>query len=285
MNPSVVTLEDALVECGWETDPHAPGCYRLQAKGSWARLQRTSLRHGWVTLAGEVEQKAQSPLVLNAGIPGPWKFVSLPDGSTRLRVDFPRLLEAVPHDDSPFTFSLNHTFDRPAVCEWARDLTAWLAGSPKPDAATGPFSAADIAAELDRRGWPATAEGDQVRLTVALPRVFRDALLQRTETGGARLRATLADLTGATQLSPRAALSLALEANNRLCLVRFSAVGEPGSESLIAEVHLGRARIPGPLLDAALESLRTAVGLCARELAALQNPGLAQLVLAANAAA
>ena len=77
---------------------------------------------------------------------------------------------------------------------------------------------------------------------------------------------------------------LARAANARLPLVRL-AIDEPNQPTVLrAEVHLGSVPILGAWLTVAVEVISTAVALVARELEALRDPELAQLVLAAPAA-
>ena len=96
---------------------------------------------------------------------------------------------------------------------------------------------------------------------------------------GTRVWAELARLADWPDLPRRAALELAQAANERLHLVRLAMLEQSPAETLIAELCIGSARVPGIWLTVALECVQAAVSMCARETAALRDPNLAELIL------
>ena len=84
-------------------------------------------------------------------------------------------------------------------------------------------------------------------------------------------------------MSACAMLLFAQEANARLPLVRMAITEHSASHLLRAEVSFGTALASGSLLLHALQALEAAAGHTARELEALRNVELAQLLLRAAA--
>jgi hypothetical protein len=163
---------------------------------------------------------------------------------------------------------------RKPLAAWVSDLSAVADGEP---IAEQPFDAAEVTAALEKDGWPAVDADGGVRVSVPLPGLFRQITLH-----GPRLQCELLDLEGTEDECRRAALHLAAVANDRLRLARFALL-PPGR--LVAGVHLGSLGVSGAWLGGALEALRAAVAMTAREFAALRGDReLAGLVLAAAAA-
>ena len=160
---------------------------------------------------------------------------------------------------------------------WVRLLTALVGGDAPAEAP--PWKPEELAPLLEANGWAASAGEGAVRVSVALPGLFRQILVA----AGTRLRCELVDLHGWPAVSRRAALALAAAANDRLTLARFTVEGREAAETLAAEIDLASLPVPGPWLDVALEAMHTAVGLTARELSALRDPELAHWTLTAAA--
>jgi hypothetical protein len=142
------------------------------------------------------------------------------------------------------------------------------------------FNPAAMLEEIKRLGWVGSVDEGQLNVHINTPGVFRKVRVE-SGTGGIRIVADLADLTGYSKPCLQAALRLAHEANARLPLVRMSTDDEHAPHVVRAEVSWGAASIPGAWLSTALEVVEGAIALSAREMAALRDPELAQLVLAA----
>lgn len=290
LSKSAATVEEALESYGWKQTPGKPNRFALPTPSGAVIIRRQIVSTDWTQYT--IRAKATKPsepslLEANAKLPGPWKFVIDEEKEIAFRADVPRsvLTGRYEHD---FTLSPTNETRLNPLETWVDDLSAF-AGACRKDAngvAKNAFSAYDVAASLDRQAWAATAEGDGVRITITLPRLFKQVFVVREE-GGTRLWTDLVGLQDWSDECRQAALSFAEQANHRLPLVRMALIAGEGNgpaNKLRAEVHLGNVRVPGVWLDAALESLRSAVALCARELPALRDCELANVTLAAHAA-
>lgn len=283
-----VTAEEALRQYGWKQAVNHHNRFVLLGRNGPMRMRRSHVDRNWTffTIGGRSVQPVGTTLLhANAGLPGPWKFVAGPFGAPLLRADFPRILEIDGADDC----GDRPLFDRqPSPVEaWVNDLSDFMAlgNSQREPAKESAATTAEIATYLEQRGWAAAADGDVTRVMVTLPNACRHILVEDAGRECPRIRAEMLDLAGWPAVCRRAAWELALTANTRLPLVRFSITGTDETEKLQAEVRLGTApRLPGVWLETAVESLRNAVAQCTRELAALREPELAHLVLAGQSA-
>jgi hypothetical protein len=121
-------------------------------------------------------------------------------------------------------------------------------------------------------------EDGRVFVHISRANLFKQVAVDQNGRGGV-VSVELADWDALPDESKHAAWKLAHAANARLPLVRFSIDAEAHPRRLSAEVHFGRALIPGAWLTTALEAVETAVALTAQEFSALRDPELARLVL------
>jgi hypothetical protein len=211
----------------------------------------------------------------NAALPGPCKFIRRPEGTVVCRADLPRAVlggEEIPDDEAG---------SNPAAV-WVAALTAMLGGEP----VTAPALVAppaEIAALLEANGWVVAAADGVVRISIALPGLFRQTVLDTRSPGATRCWCELVDLKDWPDVCRTAALALAGAANDRLVLTRFALERRAEAEPLFAEINLASLPVPGAWLDVALEAMHTAIALTARELSALRDPELAQWALTASA--
>jgi hypothetical protein len=270
---------ELLARHGWKAGRDRPSRWRRTTPAGPAVLWADPAAGGWEewSLQGGAVPAAADLLAANARLPGPGKLVRSAQGGCLCRFDLPRdLADAGAPADLP---EGGHPLD-----SWLRDVTAVAGGSPAEPVQPGEAPDA-LAARLEKAGWAAAAAEGKVRLSISLPGLFRQAVLDGWQPAGTRLWCELADLAGAAEPCRQAVLRLAGEANGRLRLVRFALVPAGAAEVLAAEVNLGSAGVPGPWLEWALEALHTAVVLTARELSALRgDPELARWFLAATAA-
>ena len=131
-----------------------------------------------------------------------------------------------------------------------------------------------------------TLDGQRLLVHLTLPGLYQEIRVERCGSGHLLVAASLAGLAGLSAESRRAIDALAAEANARLPLVRYAVAAESQEQTLRAEVCLSSdcALVPGGWLATAVEVVEAAVTLSAREMQALRDPELANLVLAANAA-
>jgi hypothetical protein len=222
---------------------------------------------------------ASDRLRRNARLPGLCKFVAGRGAASVCRFDLPvELLRSVEEADP----AGGPPGARHPLQAWAEGVSAAASGRrPKPIQADG--SAASLAAALEKNGWPVSA-AEEVRVSVSLPGLFRQILIEPCGSSATRLSCELADISSWPQACRSAALLVAGAANDRLRLARFALVAVEQTEKLFLEVNLTPAPIPGVWLDAALEAMHAAIRLTARELTALRDPELAKWTLAATAA-
>lgn len=274
------TVEECAREWGWKNPPGRSNRFALITPFGPVRLRRTLVSGGWAhwhIRGGKTNPASESHLLDNSRLRGPWKFVRTANGLVQFRADFPLDILA---DSGDFDF----TGDRvPPAQTWVDDLSAYVMGDGRRHENRPLGPPRDLAGWLEARGWTAAAEGNSTRVTITLPRIFRQVRIEPMD-AGTRLRAELVNLRGWPDECRGAALALAERANERLHLVRLALDESSEGEPLVAELHLGSLQVPGEWLTAALAGLRTAVALCARELPALRDPELAHLCLAAKSA-
>ncbi|MBI3469184.1 MAG: hypothetical protein HY000_39780 [Planctomycetes bacterium] len=238
----------------------------------------------WFANGGAVPRSCAAALLADhARWPAPCKLVRLPDGSVACRADVPSELMSVPLEQWSMTGAVapKHPLD-----SWAAAFTALVSGraGPPPEGTMPASAAEELVAALETAGWSASAADGAVRVSMHLPGVYREVSIDVDPAHGTRCWAELVQLGGWPDECRRAATELALDANDRLHLARFVMLAEPDGDRIIVEINLGSAWIPSAWLDVALETVRTAVALTARELTALRDPELALWALAANAA-
>jgi hypothetical protein len=273
--------EAALRLCGWREESdgswaHPTTAGRLLPLAEWA-----GWRHWQLTAPLLTAPRGRRCLHLNSDLVGPAKYVTRHQGSRSIcRVDAPHDWRSAPV--SSFSRDDIMTMDNPWHV-WAQAVTACAMGARK-NAIAGALPLSTIAEELKRDGWPASLDDGQLVVHVQLRGLFRQIYVQQLLDGGVIVRAKLIELSRLPAASLRAILHLALEANTRLPLVHMAIDASATPPALWAEVHLGSARVPGAWLMTAVEVVANAVTLTARELQALRDPELAQLVLAAQAA-
>jgi hypothetical protein len=249
-------------------------------------------------------------LIANAALAGTGKYVGqdshpvegetgLESFPTTCRFDLPR--ELLGHQGEGDLADMQHPVEA-----WVQDVTALATGASSPS--RSPAASLNLVHTLvDKAGWPTTAADGVLRISMPLPGLYRQILIDLAYVDGPRVWCELADFADWTSECRTAAVHLALAANERLRLVRFALVGEqdvgcdrrsalapslagPGATALrlshparlVAEVVLGSARVPGAWLDVALECVHAAIVLTARELSALRDPELAKWYLSAH---
>jgi hypothetical protein len=265
-----MTIGDELARQGWHAVPGAQVRWQRETPAGPATLTRgrgSSAWEEWDLRGGAVP--ASDPLVANAAVDGPGKLLHHPGGGCAWRFDLPRGLLAPPDGFGPEAGE--------PLAAWVRGVGAVAAGGP---VAGETFDPADVAARLEKDGWPAVAVDGEVRVRVSLPGLYRQVAID-----GSRVRCELVELDGAGVECQAAALHLATAANDRLRLARFALSPDDPAARVVAEVHLGLLGVSGPWPGVALEALHAAVVLTARELAALRGDReLARAYLAAQAA-
>jgi len=264
------------------------------------------LVRGAIVPPAKVIDRGEGILAANADLPGPGKYVAADfqpadeyggvDANVSCRFDLPRHL--LGHQGDGDLADVEH----PAEA-WVRDVTALAirvpSSDPSPASHAAPSSKLNtVHARLDKAGWPTTSVDGRLRVSLSLPGLFRQILIDLDGVHGPHVWCELIDLNGVMAESRQAAVHFALAANARLRLARVALVGQaPGLRAtsaeagtqvgsvlhrLVAEVVLGSARVPGAWLDVALECVHAAVVLCARELSALRDQELAKWYLSAN---
>jgi hypothetical protein len=134
---------------------------------------------------------------------------------------------------------------------------------------------------LKEHGFVASADAEQVKVTVPLSGAFREVSIAWQENGLACLSAELGRLERWPESSILAADDFLQEANRRLRLARIAQVDE--QQNYWMEVCF-RAPGPGVWLQSALEALCTGMALVVQPLASLRDPGVADMLLAGKLA-
>lgn len=276
------TLADYLAACGWQHEPASGSWRRATDRGS-ALLRPLDARSGWQQFelqSGYLPTpEAGGLLAANQRLYGPAKFVGGRSRPLLCRVDLPAEL---PDRADPASAGFDPSMFSDPVRAWAEAVTV---------CATGQRAAGRVPMRLDeshvarfeRDGYSASFDDDELHIHVHLPGLFREIAIREEPGLGAIVTAELLDLSGLPDGCREAAFYFAEAANDRLGLVRLAVAEEPAPGILRAMVHVGWATIPGAWLHAALEAVEAAVTLTARELAALRDRELAELVLAAAA--
>jgi len=259
----------ALQACGWIEDPESKGSLLLETPAGTARMKRGAASADWQPfdlLTPSLRMPEAADLFLaQEQLAGPAKFVLLETGEVRCRIDIPR--EAVP--------TCGGSEGEAEGNGWAAAATAMASG-----AEPGAAEAVDLGAvqrRLDNEGWPVAKDGNRLRVSIALPRVFRQVHIEPDR--GLRLSAELINLSNADAATKQSVRAFLQVANRRLRLVRIA----ERNLSLFVEVHLSVTQIPGPWLSVALEVIRQSLALCAKEVDVLRDPAASQLMPAAAA--
>lgn len=257
--------------------PHGPAVLKqLRAGGDWLQF---AVQGGLVPVISADRICAE-----NFGLYGPLKFVTSSSGRASCRAD-------VPKEFSQFGQRGHRGYDVAALEDigagdarrcWAAAVTAAMTGDFVGLAAPPPPDKA-LVEHLNEAGWPASFDDDRLQVHLHLPGLFRSVCMVPQEPPGMKVCAELLPLDGVGGHWWKAAMRLARAANDRLPLVRLALSGETRSRALWAEVHVGCAPIPSGWLPTALEVVEAAVSLTARELQALRDRELAELVLASAA--
>jgi hypothetical protein len=247
----------------------AAGLSCLHASSTWLRF---TISGGYVTAPS-----AGRYLHHNGMLPAPVKFVRDRQGGVQCRVDVPQ--PALDTDDGRPS-NLSEGWE-PLNFQLVRAVTQLVDGCES--SAGSAFDPEQVVDQLTQLGRSASRDGQRALVHVGLPGAFGQIRCEQDARIGPRLAADLLTLeVGSTRLH-RAAIRLAAEANRRLPLVRF-ALTTTHPTVLYCEVCLGRVTIPGAWLTVALETMETAMTLTLRELQALRDPTLAQLLLAVSTA-
>lgn len=221
----------------------------------------------------------KTELLANQDLDGPFKVLRAATGELDYRADLPR---DVIHAPAEMDF-VSGTISSPLM-SWAKFVTASVSGQPLADSSST-FTTDRIAAlveKLTQQGWVASADGDDIKVTIPLPSKFCEvAIRQRGQE--VRVTSEAVDLRGFEEQSLSAVQLFAEEANARLQLLRFAYAGDEGRrERILMEVRTSATGLDG-WLPSVLEVLRTAVQVCVRPMASLRDPSVAKLFLAAHA--
>ena len=265
------SVSAALEANGWQLGKASPDTYRL---GPNRRAQLTLLVHGAQVaryqLSGAALESPRAGTVLtqNSSLHLPAKFVSWAKRQVKCVVDVP--VDAILQADSIPNHSTLHSSEFAA---WARGLTAALHVSCNgaPINQQGPIQHApleEVAGWLGQLGWATSVEDRTLEVHLQLPNLYRQLQIAPGQSGY-HVYATLMTLDDLSGPSARSVRELALEANRRLPLVRFSEDVMADPPRLVAEVMINEA----------------AVTTTSRELLALRDPELAQIFLAEHQSA
>jgi hypothetical protein len=288
-------VDAALRGAGWRGS--GGGAYCLDEPGrvllhesaatrSWSRFRSSPLRLGANGSGGHAFWDAA------VAPPGPYKLA--PDGGSgqvRLIADLPRKLPAV---SEPLESNNGHPLPAPAGRTWLHDwvdgLTATLRGlagdgtCPRPGPARPPAPPA-LAERLRSRGHEVLVRGDHVQVNLDDGGGHERVRIGPGASGGIALRLALAETAGWSGDSIRAARAVAADANRGLKMVRVvhRHGGGNARPGLGLEIDLGRVPPEAPWLNLALDALRGAAGVVAREIRALGDPAVARWVIRSSA--
>lgn len=282
LDASEARLAAALEQCGWQ--PAEPGRWHLRTGASQAILLFAAHRDPWrqFFLSGGAIPPTSPDRMLsdNAHLPGPAKFVLRDDRTPAVRLD---ISDAAATASSSAAYTLDHlSSEFAAENRWAQAITACVNGQPQPAAViTQPHA---IIAEIKHAGRTASLEEESIHVHLQLPGIYRKVTLEVGGDGEVNLTTVLVELTEYNDVARTAVMLMVRAANQRLPLVRFVHRESEQPPSIRAEVCFGRALIPGGWLRVSLQAIEHAIALTARELEALRDPALAELVLAAAAA-
>lgn len=274
-------LDDWLLHFGWQAVDRLQSEYHLPTSNGIAVLRKSpassqSAWKEWSLDSPEISNPDHHEIFsANRQLRGPWKFTSDNAGIVRLRGDVPR--DVLMTDDA-FDLATGQTTS-PLEC-WAEATMAIAKGmditnlQPKP-------AAQSLVDWLKERGFVASVDGDQAKVTVPLSGAFREVSVQWHENGLAKLSTEIGRLEKWPEPSMSAATDFLHEANRRLRLVRISQFDDQNVFSM--EVGF-RAPGPGVWLQSALESLCTGMALVVQPLASLRDQSVADMLLAGKSA-
>lgn len=266
------SVRSGLENCGWRPSNADHTRFQLKTANGKAELKLVHLSSGcqtWALKTGKLELPLKHQLFHDQHIvQGPGKFVI--DGAENILCRFDLPQEVISAEGE---FDLGTRSTVTPLDLWCEVVTGIAWGRSPVSAAT--FPEEKIAGELEKRGWVTSVEAGIVRITVPLVRVFRQVTVETREPGVTYVSCELVNLNGWCDTSCEAAMKFLTEANNRLQLVRFA----HREDRFYAEVNLSVMRVPGVWLNTALEAVRTAIALTAKELVALRDSGLAELSL------
>jgi hypothetical protein len=280
-------LERFLEPFGWEPDgpgqwvhdtPHGPAVlWHLVEVGDWRQF---ALEGGAVP-----RMATKQVLAENSRLFGPVKLVARTGRHTLCRADLPEEFAGLARERSVELTgaaggSLTSQDPRHA---WASAVTAVATGEFRGLCESSPPDEA-VADRLGQAGWTTSLDDGCLNVHLHMPGLYRQVSVEIEDGLGAIVATDLLPLDGVKGSWRKAAVHLAHQANVRLPLVRYAIKQGTGPPVLRAEVHLGSAPVSGVWLPTALEAIETAVTLTARELQALRDRELAELVLAAEAA-
>lgn len=272
-----------LTQAGWTYRGGDPGKWgRKAGKGSPALTCRdvSSDWQAWDLTGAAISCATKQRLAVNASLPALCKFTDLPDGSPGCRFDLPiELLRNTQEADPAQGISSPGPLQA-----WAQAVTAAATGRPAKKTKLASLSSEELVQWLENHGWPSSTENEIVLVNVPLPGLFCQIAVDSGCPLGTRLWCQLVEMSSWSDVCRDAARAFATVANQRLRLVRLASVAGASGELLQAEIIVPTTQIPGVWLEVALESLHVAIRLTARELAALRDPELAKLTLAAMSA-
>lgn len=272
-------LSDWLQEAGWEPMDRLLADWSLAMSEGECLLKRlhASSQSAWAEWILESPHLPVPGSVFSANhrIDGPWKFITSATGEIRCRGDLPR--ETFVTDDS---FNLiTGKASSPLEC-WVEITTAIAKGSAA-SAKLGKPATEHLVQWLKEHGHVASADGPSARVTVPLAGTFREVAIDWQESGMVRLTTEIGRLENWPEPSVEAAEDFLHEANRRLRLVR---IARPGEEKLFSMEACFCAPGPGVWLQSAVNAFCTGMALVVSPLAALRDPGVADMLLAGRSA-
>ncbi len=295
---SKLQVETALLNAGWARQ--SPGVFALAARPRIALFPLPLAGGWWRWLSSPFQAGKEAPAAfLEAPAPfGPFKWLAAKGKKgVRLAADLPECfadsaasassLEDGPAEDQAEVLAVGPSGGQaPAhLVVWAEDLVSALRPDSRIDGSAPPIAGpaspgAGLVDWLARRGWPGSLDGDVIRIQMTGPQYCSTVHLRSAApAGGLVLEMPLAEVTGWSETSLAAAALLAQEAGERLRLVRLALDHQSERRYLSAQVHLGRLPARSPWLPLALDALRAAAGLLAKEAPALADPELAGWIL------
>jgi hypothetical protein len=167
----------------------------------------------------------------------------------------------------------DHAASDPPFATFVRAIESVIEGNPTD--ATANLLMEPTAEALRDAGYAVSVEGQLLQIHVNYGGVYRQIQI---ESGG--VSAEIVKLAGYGAASRRSALLLIHEANQRLPLVRFSLQ----NNAVVAEVRWAATPIPAAWLHVSIACVDAAIALTARELEAVRNPQLGEVVLALSGA-
>lgn len=278
------SAEDHLGGSGWKRHETRAGLWFRRTNAGTANLRGQNVSSDWQAWhlsGGVLSYPAPSEILqANAGLRGPCKFTASASDGSFCRFDLPlALLRNRQEADLPS----GSLVGQDPLEAWAAVVAAVATGTATKSDQPVP-AAGELAAWLEKAGWPASVADEEVRVSVSLPGLFRQIRLDCCGQQSGRLSCELTEITSWPAVCRDAALALAASANERLRLARFAAVASEQGEKLYVEIDLTPAQIPGVWLGLAVEAMYAAIRLTARELTALRDPELAKWTLAAASA-